>query len=107
MLYKFKSQAAADVIMTQSSAEELLQIIGKAPGPAGIITVEQIPAAIAALQKAVAQSEADEQAARKQQQALGEEPVSEDAIQLHRRAAPFIELLRQSASENKDVVWGV
>ena len=60
MLYKFKSQAAAEVIMLQSSAEELLKIIGKAPGATGIITVEQIPAAIAALRQAVAESEAAE-----------------------------------------------
>ena len=43
MLYKFKSQAAADVIMLEPNDEELLKIIGKAPGAAGIITAAQIP----------------------------------------------------------------
>ncbi len=41
MLYRFKSQATGDVVMLQPNAEELLKIIGKTPGPSGIITVEQ------------------------------------------------------------------
>lgn len=109
MLYKFKSQAAADVIMLQANAEELLKIIGKTPSPSGIITVAQIPAAIDALQAAVAAREAGDAEAPADTQgdaapASGDE---EEPISLRRRAAPFIELLRQSADEGKDVVWGV
>lgn len=58
MVYKFKSQAAADVIMLQINAEQMLAIVGKTPSPQGIITVEQIPAAIAALEAAVLAHEA-------------------------------------------------
>jgi len=54
MLYKFKSRATSDLIMLEPVGRRVLQIVGKAPDDAhGIITVEQIPAAIAALQKAV------------------------------------------------------
>ena len=49
MIYKFKSQAAADVIMLQANGEQMLTIIGKAPAAQGIVTVAQIPVAIAAL----------------------------------------------------------
>ena len=42
MLYKFKSQAAAEVIMLQPDAETLLKVIGKTPGAQGIVTVDQI-----------------------------------------------------------------
>ena len=49
MLYKFKSQAAADVIMQQFNGDQMLTIVGKAPSAQGIVTVAQIPAAIAAL----------------------------------------------------------
>ncbi|RRD58109.1 DUF1840 domain-containing protein [Comamonadaceae bacterium OH2545_COT-014] len=109
MLYKFKSQAAADVIMLQANAEELLKIIGKTPGATGIITVAQIPAAIAALQAAVAARESGdaEPPADAQDEAASASGDGEEPISLRRRAAPFIDLLQQSASEGKDVVWGV
>jgi hypothetical protein len=51
MLYKFKSSVCAEVIMLQPNAEELLKIIGKAPGATGIITKDQIPGAIEAINK--------------------------------------------------------
>ena len=49
MLYKFKSPEAADVIMLKPSAEEILKIIGKSPGPTGIVTAAQAASAVAAL----------------------------------------------------------
>ena len=48
MIYKFKSQADADVIMLQSNGDQMLTIIGRVPSVQGIVTVAQIPAAIAA-----------------------------------------------------------
>ncbi|MGP1516960.1 MAG: DUF1840 domain-containing protein [Ottowia sp.] len=110
MLYKFKSQAAADVIMLEPNAEELLKIIGKAPGATGIITAAQIPQAVAALRQAIAASEAAQAAknAEAAESAQGESPApDEDAVSLRRRAVPFIDLLEQSAAAGKDVVWGV
>jgi Fe-S cluster assembly ATPase SufC len=53
MIYKFKSQAAADVIMLQSNGEQMLAIIGKEPAAQGVITAAQMPAAIAALEAAI------------------------------------------------------
>jgi len=106
MLYKFKSQAAAEVIMLQPDGETLLKIIGKEPGAQGIVTVQQVPAAVAALRQAIA--------ARKQAASAPAEPKEgddhgsdDDAVTLERRAAPFIALLERSAAAGKDVVWGV
>ena len=53
MLYEFKSRATGTVVMTGPVAEQVLAIVGKAPGPQGIFTVEQMGPAIAALQAAV------------------------------------------------------
>ena len=51
MLYKFKSRATADLIMLEANGRQVLEIIGKTPDDEhGIITVEQIPAAISALE---------------------------------------------------------
>ena len=54
MLFKFKSRATADLIMLEPNGRRVLEIIGKNPDDAhGIVTAEQIPAAIAALEAAV------------------------------------------------------
>ncbi len=103
MIYKFKSQAAADVIMLQINAEQMLAIIGKEPSAQGIITVEQIPAAISALKLAIVEHEA----ANGQSNAASQEAVVGDGIMLRHRATPLIDLMRSSAEAGKDVVWGV
>ncbi|MCA0324573.1 MAG: DUF1840 domain-containing protein [Proteobacteria bacterium] len=110
MLYKFKSQVAAEVIMLQPSAEELLKLIGKAPGAQGIITAAQAPAAIAALQAAIQQREAQGQGQAASVENGKEEEQSravDEPISLRQRAAPFIDLLERSTAAGKDVVWGV
>ncbi len=107
MLYKFKSQASAEVIMLQPNAEELLKIIGKSPGATGIITAAQIPDAIAALQKEIAARDAQGQGAFDDEKQDEDGAAKNDGISLRRRAAPFIDLLKQTAAAGKDVVWGV
>ena len=104
MLYKFKSPVAADVIMLQPNAEELLKIIGKTPGAMGIVTAAQAPAAIAALEAEIARREAKAASSQHQSEAARGE---DDVISLRHRAIPFIDLLRHSSAEGKDVVWGV
>lgn len=104
MLYKFKSQAAAEVIMLQSTGDEVLKIAGKTPGPTGIITVEQIPGVISALQAEIKRREAQP---KEESKVNGDASDSDDPIPLGKRAVPFIELLRESAEARKDVVWGV
>ncbi len=106
MLYKFKSQATADVIMLEGSGQQMLKIIGKEAGAQGVITVEQIPAAIAALEAAVIAHEAAQKRAGRPP-AEGEEKPEGDGVMLRQRAAPFIDMLRRAAEAGKDVVWGV
>jgi len=114
MLYKFKSRAAADLILLEPQGRQILEIIGKTPGPAGIVTAAQIPAALAALEAAVARDEARLRAAQPAaQQEVGSadanpaEDEPNDTIHLRQRATPFINLLRRSQQEGCDVVWGV
>jgi cyclopropane-fatty-acyl-phospholipid synthase len=105
MIYKFKSQASADVVMLQSNAEQMLSIVGKEPATQGVITVGHIPAAIAALNEAILAHERT-QAKRKANPETVFEAVG-DSVRLRDRAAPFIELLQTSEQADKDVVWGV
>ncbi|MBE0473587.1 DUF1840 domain-containing protein [Rhodoferax sp.] len=105
MIYKFKSQAVAGVIMLEANGDQMLTIVGKAPSAQGIITVAQIPAAIAALEAAIEIHEAAEARRREHPGVVVE--VEGDSVRLRDRAAPFIDLLRTSAQAGKDVVWGV
>lgn len=109
MLYKFKSPVTADLIMLAPHGRRVLGLIGK-DGEAhqGILQAAQIPAAVAALEAAMVQEEADQAAQR--QEALGkgedwEEPAGH--VSLRQRATPFIEMLRRCQQAGKDVVWGV
>ena len=105
MIYKFKSQADADVIMLQANGDQMLSIIGKEPAAQGVVTVAQVPAAVKALKEAI---EAHEAAEFKRRNNPGQVVVAEgDSIMLRHRAAPFIDLLETSAQAGKDVVWGV
>lgn len=53
MLYKFKSKAAADLIMLEPDARRLLKIMQGEPQAKGIVTVAQLPEVTARLQAAV------------------------------------------------------
>ncbi|WP_311223029.1 MULTISPECIES: DUF1840 domain-containing protein [unclassified Acidovorax] len=108
MLYKFKSRATADVIMLEVNGRQLLQIIGKSPDPHGIVTVAQIPAALQALEAAVAADESRGKPAGADGAADDEEADGADranTVQLRQRAAPLMDMLRRSASEDADVTW--
>lgn len=108
MPYKFKSRATADLIMLDANGRKLLEIIGKSPDEAsGIITVEQIPAAIAALEAAAAEeaarlkTETEEDAVQEGAQAS----AAKDGVGLSQRIVPFVDMLRRSAAEGKEVTW--
>ena len=111
MLYKFKSKAAGDVIMLEPNGRRVLHIMGKAfsgaPDPTGIITPEQIPGPIAALEAAIAQEEAEQREAIAQAKARGEVPPSFDAVSLRKRAWPLVEMLKRCHTHDAAVTWGV
>ncbi|MDP9901965.1 DUF1840 domain-containing protein [Variovorax ginsengisoli] len=108
MLYRFKSQATAEVVMLETNARQLLDIIGKAPGAQGVITVDQMPAALQALSAAMAREATaqhhnhDDHVAEKHDEAAEREHVS-----LHQRAAPLVDMLKRAGAEGKDITWGV
>ncbi|MDO8776344.1 MAG: DUF1840 domain-containing protein [Burkholderiaceae bacterium] len=114
MLYKFKSKTTGDVIMLQPNGRRVLEIIGKdtqagpgSTGDRGIILPEHMPAAIAALEAAIAREAADQQAAVAAALARNEPPPRFEAVSLRQRALPFIEMLRRCEKAGHEVVWGV
>lgn len=107
MLYKFKSQAAGDLIMLEPNGRRVLEIIGKDAGPKGIILPEEMPAATAALEQAIAQEEQQQAAAIAEAQAQGQTPPRFDGVSLRQRAVPFLDMLKRCSAAGKDIVWGV
>ena len=107
MLYTFKSQAAANLIMLQPNGERVLEIIGKQPGPQGIILPEQMPAAIAALENAMAQESPAQDPAADADKAGNPAPQNSDAVSLRQRAVPFVDMLKRCQKAGKEIVWGV
>jgi len=98
MLYKFKSKAAGDLIMTQSVGERVLSLIGKAATPQGIVEVGQLAAAMAALEAAVAAenpSGADDDAGGKA-----------DRVGLRQRVWPMVEMMKRALAAKEPIVWG-
>jgi len=100
MIYKFRSKAAGDLIMTQPVGERVLALIGKAHTPQGIIEVDQLPAAIAALEAAVA-AEAP-RSANEDDAAAGRS----DRVSLRQRAWPMLEMMKRSLAEKQPITWG-
>jgi hypothetical protein len=107
MLYKFKSKAAGDLIMLEPNGRRVLEIIGKDPGPKGIVLPEEMPAAMQALDAAIAREEAEHQALIEQAKAKGQVPPKFDAVSLRQRAVPFLDMLKRCSAAGKEIVWGV
>lgn len=106
MLYKFKSKTAGDLIMLEPNGRKVLEVIGKDTGPKGIILASQMPAAISALQEAIAQEESARLVAHTETE-LNTDAVYADVPGLRQRAMPFIDMLQRNYKAQTDVVWGV
>lgn len=111
MIFEFKSRATGSVIMTRPIAEWILQIVGKTAGATGIITVEQMPDAIAALRKAIDEERQALRARAAEDREPGEDASADDRdtypVSLAQRAFPFIEMLEAAHKAGKDITWGV
>ncbi|RYG11491.1 MAG: DUF1840 domain-containing protein [Burkholderiales bacterium] len=107
MLYKFKSKATGDLIMLEPNGRRVLEIIGKDTGATGIILVAEMPAAISALEAAIASEEADRKPGPDHAADAQSGQARADAVSLRQRAVPFLDMLRRAQSAGHEIVWGV
>jgi Domain of unknown function (DUF1840) len=113
MLYKFKSKAAADLIMLEADARRLLKIMLGDDPVKGIVLIQDLPAVLAKIDAAVLHDEALRKArAEKAQQVIKEDQDGADepelpAVRLAQRAAPMQQMIQRSIAEASDIVWGV
>ena len=116
MTITFKSQASADLIMLQASADALLSRLGKQASEQGILEPKDMPAALATL-RGLPPDEADVGSAPASTDSEdagadgGDEPrdpaFADEPVTLRQRAWPLIQMIERSLEAGKPVVWGV
>ncbi|WP_338848855.1 DUF1840 domain-containing protein [Massilia sp. W12] len=114
MLITFKSKAAPEVLMYQEHANRILDLWRK-EHPRGVLTVDELPQAIARLQAEIedskqhpASEEVQHDVARHHNATTDDdehEPAQE--VSFATRAFPLMEMLRAAEREKHDIVWGV
>ncbi|MDQ2734135.1 MAG: DUF1840 domain-containing protein [Pseudomonadota bacterium] len=105
MHYVFKSKADANLIMMSSVGDQLLRIVGKEPAVKGIIELAAIPAAMRAIELAIAAE--DESTRQAKEQRDEDDSTVSVRVGLHQRAWPMLEMMKRSLAERCDIVWGV
>lgn len=104
MLYTFRSNSGADVIMQRFSAETMLSIIGKKPGKTGVITVSEMDELIQKIEFELKRQAEVERGVG----ASGVEISSRhDAARFRESAENFLVLLKTSKASSNNVVWGL
>lgn len=106
----FKSAACADVIYFDDVAQRMMELMGKDIADKGIVTVEQLPDAIAKLKAAIEADKARHRALVQNEEAQVEKTAgggSRPRVSLTQRALPLLAMLEESMRGKKPVVWGV
>jgi hypothetical protein len=105
MIYQFRSKAGPDVIMLADLTQRIFEILGRPLEPRGILTVEQLPTLIIALETAILKDLEERAKSSASDQDNTEKPKLAD--RLGQRAYPFLELMKQAKSKDEPVMWGV
>jgi hypothetical protein len=105
MIYQFRSNAGPDVIMLADLTQRIFEILGRPLEPRGILTTEQLPLLIIALETAILKDLEDRAKSNTVDQENIEKPKLAD--RLGQRAYPFLELMKQAKAKDEPVMWGV
>jgi hypothetical protein len=106
----FRSQAAADIMMFDDIARRMMELMGKEPADQGIVTVEQLPEAIARLKAAIAEDHAHHKGKQEEDRPQTEETPdgSQRAyVALAQRVVPLVQMFEYSLQAEKPVMWGI
>lgn len=106
MLYKFKSRAAADLVMLETVGRRLQELLGREPADKGIFEAHDLPVLMQRLEQAIEQEEAMLEEAERQAQAQGQS-IRRPEVSLRQRLWPMREMMRRSHAEGQPIVWGV
>lgn len=114
MLITFKSKAAADVVMYETHAKPILDLLHKDLAR-GVITAAEAGDAIAVLEKHITASKAHEAAEALERDVHAHHNDNTDdhnhekiePVTFSARAYPLLDMLREAKKGNYDILWGV
>jgi hypothetical protein len=107
MIYKFKSKATGDLIMTGPVGDRVLRVLGREPAPQGILECATLPGAMGAIERAIALDEAQREQAEREAEAEGRALPQREGVSLRQRAWPMREMMKRVHAAGEDIVWGV
>jgi hypothetical protein len=107
MIYKFKSKAAGDLLMTGPVGDQLLRIIGKDVTAKGIVEAAAMPQAIDALEAAVAEDDTRLAQIKGETNTGNPGPIDADPVTLRQHVWPLIEMMKRAQAAGEVIVWGV
>jgi hypothetical protein len=109
MLVIFKSAASGDIGYFADVAKHMIELMGKAVTDQGVITVEQLPDAIARLEAAITGDRPQHREHLLADETKETDPDGNERphVSLTRRALPLLEMLKEALKEKKPVTWGV
>jgi hypothetical protein len=105
MIYQFRSKAGPDVIMLADLTQRIFNILDRPLEPRGILTMEQLPPLITALETAILRDLEERSKSNITEQGNTEKRRLTD--RLGQRAYPFLELMKQAKAKDEPVMWGV
>lgn len=104
MSVTFKSKATGDLFMVSAHAEALLGSLGKTGHQPGILTPEQMPAALSTLRGLSDGAPQDDDQSQDDEVAV---KSGTDGVSLRKRAWPLIKMIEEAKAANEPIVWGV
>ena len=106
MLITFTCKSAADVLMYEMHAKPLLDLLGK-DVQRGVITAEEVPEAIARIERAITESKRPQSSADDHADDESGDPMGDAGVSFGARAFPLLEMLRAAQREKQFLMWGV
>jgi hypothetical protein len=101
----FKSKATGDLLMVSAHAQALLDFLGKTATQPGILSVEDMPAALVTLH-ALPDEDPDQDEDRGDDEAQARRKGI-DGVSARKRAWPLIRLIDEALAAGEPIVWGV
>ena len=104
-MIRFSTSAAGAVTMLDTSARDLLRMSGRPnAGARGGIAADELHGVIATLRGAIAAATPPADGAVTTG-AASEDETQREAVSLHQRAYPLLDLLERAAKKNASVLW--
>jgi hypothetical protein len=105
MLVTFRTKAYSNITMFGDVAKQLLELMGHSGAVPSALKAEDVPAALARLETAIAQRRAAEAAESPAENNGRDGYDAPRAVTLSQRAVPLLELLRAAKAKKVDVMW--